>query len=164
MDKQQSQTPRETRAEAALAATDDSPGVRVNARVVIPRSEIVMRTTRSAGAGGQHVNKTESRVELVWNVQTSHALSGAQRERVVKALASRLTARGECRVIASDTRSQFQNRERAEARLAALVRAALVVPKVRKPTKPSKAAKRARLEGKRRHAEKKRERRRPVDE
>jgi ribosome-associated protein len=143
---------------------EDTSGIRINARVTIPRTEIGVRTTRSSGAGGQHVNKTESRVELVWNVQTSRALSDAQRARVATALASRLTAGGELRIVASETRSQHQNRELAEARLADTVRAALIVPKVRKPTKPSKAAKRARLDKKRKHSEKKRERRRPVDD
>jgi len=132
--------------------------------VAIPRLELLVRTTRSGGAGGQHVNKTESRVEITWNVATTTALDDAQRARVQTRLASRLTADGTLRVVASDTRSQGQNRELAEERLAALVRGALVVPKVRKATAPPRAAKQARLDEKRRQSEKKRGRGRPVDD
>ena len=132
--------------------------------VVIPWYEVVVRTTRSSGAGGQHINKTESRVELVWNVQTSQALTEEQRTRILARLAGKLTSEGELRVVASDTRSQYQNRELAQARLSEMVRRALVVPKVRKPTAPSRAAKRARLEEKRRRGEQKRARGRPVDD
>jgi ribosome-associated protein len=127
--------------------------------VTIPRTELVVRVSRSSGAGGQHVNKTSSRVELVWNVQTSSAVSEPQRTMLRERLASKLTESGELRVVSSETRSQLQNRELAERRLAAIVRGALVVPKVRKPTKPSRAAKQARLDEKKRTTEKKRERR-----
>ena len=134
-------------------------GVRVNESVVIPRDELVVRATRSGGAGGQHVNTSSTRIEIVWNVQASRALTDEQRERVVQKLSSRLDGDRNVRVVASDRRSQRQNRESAEARLAELVRQALVVPKKRRPTKPSRAAKQARLESKRKLSEKKRERR-----
>jgi ribosome-associated protein len=140
------------------------PDLRVTARVTIPWSEIVTRTTRSSGAGGQHVNKTESRVELVWNIQTSAVLTDEQRTRLLERLAGKLTSDGELRVVASDTRSQHQNRALAQTRLAETVRRALSVPKTRKPTAPTRAAKRARLDHKRRRSEQKKNRQRPVDD
>jgi ribosome-associated protein len=139
-------------------------GIRVNKGLSIPRSELTVRTTRASGAGGQHVNKTESRVEVVWNVATSLALDEDRRGRLLERLAGRLTGEGELRVVASDTRSQLQNRELAEGRLAEVVRRALIVPKVRKATRPSRAAKEARLTEKKRQGDKKRVRRRPLDD
>ena len=118
-----------------------------------------MRVSRSSGAGGQHVNKTSSRVEIFWNVATSRALSEDQRARLLAKLQSRLTGDGSIRVVASDMRSQTRNRELAEERLAELVRVALVVPRKRRPTKPTRAAKEARLDSKKRHSHKKRNRR-----
>lgn len=139
---------------------DDSlDGVRVNDHVVIPRDELIARASRAGGAGGQHVNTSSTRIELVWNVSSSRALTDEERERVLHKLSSRLDGERNIRVVASDRRSQRQNREAAEARLAELVRHALIVPKKRRPTKPSRAAKQARLESKRRLSEKKRERR-----
>ena len=159
---------------ASSAADDAAPGgallppddrlLRVDPRLAIPRAELVARASRSSGAGGQHVNKTSSRVEITWNVVRSPSLDDEQRARLLARLASRITDAGELRVVASDTRSQLRNRELAEQRLATLVRAALVVPRKRKPTRPTRAAKEARLEAKHRHAEKKRDRRRGFDE
>jgi len=134
-------------------------GIRVNEQVVIPRDELVARATRSGGPGGQHVNTSSTRIELVWNIQASRALTDEQRQRVMQKLSSRLDGDGNLRIVASDRRSQRQNRESAEARMADLVRDGLVVPKKRRPTKPSRAAKQARLDSKRRLSEKKRERR-----
>jgi ribosome-associated protein len=143
------------------AGASDQPidGVRVNDAVVIPRDELAAKASRAGGAGGQHVNTSSTRIELVWNVGTSRALSDEQRARVLQKLASRLDAERNIRVVASDRRSQRQNRESAEERLATLVRQALVVPKKRRATKPSRAAKQARLDSKKRISEKKRERR-----
>jgi ribosome-associated protein len=131
----------------------------VNESLSIPRNELDVRVSRSSGAGGQHVNKTSSRVEIFWNVLTSRALSEEQRARLQEKLAPRLTTDGSIRVVASDMRSQSRNRDLAEERLAELVRRALVVPRKRKATKPTRAAKEARLEAKKRHSHKKRERR-----
>jgi len=139
-------------------------GLRVNARLIIPQTELTVRATRSSGAGGQHVNKTASRVEVVWNIRDSQVLSEEQRARLLEKLAARLTNDGELRVVASDTRSQRQNRQLAELRLAETIRHALIVRKVRKPTKPSKQQKQARLDAKRQQSEKKRERRSPLDD
>jgi ribosome-associated protein len=134
-------------------------GLRVNDSVVIPRDELSARASRAGGAGGQHVNTSSTRIELLWNVGTTRALSEEQRERLLQKLSSRLDSEQTVRVVASDRRSQRQNRESAEARLADLVRAALVVPKKRRATKPSRAAKQARLDSKKRLSNKKRERR-----
>src|SRR6476659_6694472 len=92
-------------------------GVRVNENVVIPRDELSARASRSGGAGGQHVNTSSTRIELLWNVATSRVLSDAQRERLLQKLSSRLDGEGTVRVVASDRRSQLQNRESAEERL-----------------------------------------------
>jgi len=134
-------------------------GLRVNNTIVIPRAELVVRATRSGGPGGQHVNTSSTRIELLWNPTTSGALTDAQRARLTAKLAARLDAEGFVRVVSSESRSQRQNREAAEARLAEQVRKALVVPKKRIPTKPSRAAKERRLEAKRKRGEKKRDRR-----
>jgi len=130
----------------------------VNDSLSIPRSELDVRVSRASGAGGQHVNKTSSRVEIFWNVPASRALSDEQRKRLLEKLASRLTTEGSVRVVASDMRSQSRNRDLAEERLTDLVRRALIVPRKRKPTKPTRAAKEARLESKKRHSTKKRDR------
>ena len=128
----------------------------VNDSVSIPRSELDVRVSRASGAGGQHVNKTSSRVEIFWNIPASRAVSDEQRARLLDKLASRLTTEGSVRVVASDMRSQSRNRDLAEERLADLVRLALIVPRKRRPTKPTRAAKEARLETKKRHSNKKR--------
>lgn len=136
----------------------------VNHTVTIPRSELVVRATRSGGPGGQHVNTSSTRVELSWNVAQSAVLSDAQKERLRTALASRLDVAGTLRVVASDTRSQRQNRALAEARLATLVRRALVVPRVRRATKPTRASVERRLTEKKQASAKKRDRRYRTDE
>ncbi|MCR4339361.1 MAG: aminoacyl-tRNA hydrolase [Gemmatimonadaceae bacterium] len=118
----------------------------------IPPGELTVRASRASGAGGQHVNKTSSRVEVVWNVASSRALSPEDRSWLLRKLASRLSADGSLRVVVSDTRSQLRNRDIAMERMAELVRAALVRPKKRKATKPSRAALRARVEAKKRRA------------
>ncbi|MEO7102809.1 MAG: alternative ribosome rescue aminoacyl-tRNA hydrolase ArfB [Gemmatimonadaceae bacterium] len=149
---------------SSAASPGEKRALRVNNRLAIPRDELVVRATRASGAGGQHVNKTSTRVEITWNVLASQALDDADRARISARLSSRLSDDGELRVVASDTRSQLQNRELAEARLADLVRRALVVPKPRKKTRPSRAAKQARLDDKRRTSDKKRVRRSNTDE
>lgn len=130
----------------------------VNESLSIPRGELDVRVSRSSGAGGQHVNKTSSRVEIFWNIPASGALTDEQRTRLLEKLSSRLTTDGSIRVVASDLRSQSRNRDLAEERLADLVRRALIVPRKRKATRPTRAAKEARLESKKKHSNKKRER------
>ena len=132
----------------------------VNESLSIPRSELDVRVSRSSGAGGQHVNKTSSRVEVFWNILASRALDESQRNTLREKLSSRMTTDGSIRVVASDMRSQTRNRELAEERLVDLVRRALIVPKKRRATKPTHASREARLESKKRHSTKKAERRR----
>jgi ribosome-associated protein len=134
-------------------------GIVVTPDVTIPRAEVEARASRAGGPGGQHVNTSSTRIELRWNARLTRALDDARREHVLARLASRLDGEGNVRVVASEFRSQRQNREAAEARLADLLRRALHVPKKRKATKPSRAAKAKRLDEKRKHSEKKRERR-----
>jgi ribosome-associated protein len=131
----------------------------VDAGLAIPRAELEARASRAGGPGGQHVNTSSTRVEVRWNVRRSAALSEEQRARLEERLASRLDGEGTLRVVAADSRSQRQNRERAESRLAELVRRALVVPKRRRATKPSRAARQARLDEKRKQSGKKAQRR-----
>src|SRR5919112_1817538 len=134
--------------------TDESTdGLRVNDSVVIPRDELATRASRSGGAGGQHVNTSSTRIELLWNVRTSTVLDEETRERLLARLDTKLDGEGTLRVVASDRRSQRQNRESAEERLADTVRRALVVQKKRRPTKPSKAAKEKRISEKKRRGE-----------
>jgi ribosome-associated protein len=125
----------------------------------IPRTELVYRASRAGGAGGQHVNTSSTRIELLWNVRTTSALDPDARARVETKLASRLDGEGWLRVVSSARRSQGQNREAAEARLVVLVQDALKVRKKRKATKPSFGAKQSRLAEKKKRGETKRQRR-----
>lgn len=134
-------------------------GLAINDALTIPRSELRARASRSGGPGGQHVNTSSSRIEVEWNVRTSAVLDEAQRSRLLDKLATRIDGEGDLRVVASDSRSQTQNRRRAEERLASLVRAALVMPKPRRKTRPTRASKEARLGEKKRRADTKRHRR-----
>ncbi len=127
--------------------------IRVTRSVSIPRSEIELRFSRSSGPGGQHAQKSDTRVEAIFDVESSGALSDAQKRRVVAKVGPVL------RAVAQDERSQWRNRELATERLVDELREALRVPRRRRPTKPSKAAVERRLEAKRRRSETKRRRR-----
>jgi ribosome-associated protein len=144
--------------------TDAGGPLLVDADLSIPRHELTFRATRAGGPGGQHVNTSSTRVEVVWNVAASGAVSADQRDRLIQKLASRLDSRGNLRVVGSAHRSQTRNREDAEARLSALVRNALIVPKARKKTRPTRAAKEKRLRTKRHLSDKKRHRRSDHDD
>ena len=134
-------------------------GLVVDANLQIPRSELSFRASRAGGPGGQHVNTSSTRVELLWNVQRSRALDSDQRARLCEKLAARIDGEGNVRVVASANRSQLRNREEAETRLATLVRRALVVPKARKKTRPTKGSVEARLRAKKEHSRRKQNRR-----
>ena len=140
-----------------LPSPDDS--LVVNDRLAIPRHELTARASRAGGAGGQHVNTSSTRIELLWNVRTSAVLDDETRERLLARLDTKLDGEGTLRVVASDRRSQRQNRESAEERLVGMVRRALVVQKKRRPTKPSRAAKEKRISEKKRRGETKAARR-----
>jgi ribosome-associated protein len=123
--------------------------------VAVPLSEVAVRASRSGGPGGQHANVTASRVEAVFDVASSAALSEEQKRRVMARCGPRVTA------VAQDTRSQSRNRELALERLQSRLASALSVPRARRATRPTPASRRRRVEAKRRRGELKRTRRRP---
>jgi ribosome-associated protein len=127
----------------------------ISDELALPLSEVELRTSRSSGPGGQHANVTASRVEAVLELEESAALSDAQRERLRRRYGQRVTA------VAQDARSQARNRELALERLREKLAAGLVVPKRRRATKPTRAARERRLEAKRRASERKRARQPP---
>ena len=131
--------------------------IRVTRTVSLPRSEIELRFSRSSGPGGQHAQKSDTRVEASFDVEASSALSEAQKRRVVAKAGPVL------RAVAQDERSQWRNRELATERLIESLREALRVPRRRRPTKPTKASRERRLESKRRRSDVKRLRRPPPD-
>jgi ribosome-associated protein len=133
--------------------------VQITDTIAVPRSELVYRASRSGGAGGQHVNTSSTRIELLWDFQGSAALDEPQKERVRHKLMARIDAQGMLRVVAGNRRSQLQNRGAAEEQLAKLVSGALHVPKRRRPTAPTRASKQKRLDGKRQQSSKKANRR-----
>jgi ribosome-associated protein len=121
----------------------------------IPLREIELRASRSSGPGGQHANVTASRIEAVFDVGQSSTLSDEHKQRVISRLGPRVVA------VAQDERSQGRNRELALERLQARLTAALRVPRSRRPTRPTAASERRRLDDKRRQAARKRDRRDP---
>ncbi|MEX2211691.1 MAG: alternative ribosome rescue aminoacyl-tRNA hydrolase ArfB [Gaiellaceae bacterium] len=131
----------------------DGESIRVTRSVRIPLAEIELRTSRSSGPGGQHAQKTETRVEAVFDVEASQALTPVQKRRVAAKAGPVL------RAVAQDERSQARNRALAVERLVAALAEALRVPRRRVPTKPSAAARKRRLEEKKRRSETKRLRR-----
>jgi ribosome-associated protein len=133
----------------------DGESIRVTRSVVLPLSEVRFRTSRSSGPGGQHAQKSETRVEALFDVEESEALTEAQKRRVIGRAGPVL------RAIAQDERSQARNRELALERLADQLRAALRVERKRVPTTPSAASRERRLEQKRRRSQTKRLRRMP---
>ena len=131
--------------------------IRVTRSVSVPVSEIEIRASRSSGPGGQHAQKSSTRVEALFEVETSQALTETQKRRVVARAGPVL------RAVAQDERSQLRNRELAVERLVAKLREALAVPRRRRPTTPSAESRERRLESKRRRARRK-ALRRPPDE
>ena len=145
---------------ASSESGDSAAWLVVTPELRIPRSELEYRASRSGGPGGQHVNTSSTRIEVWWDVAGSAALDEAQRERLLARLATRLDGAGRLRLVSGATRSQLKNRAAVTERLAEVVARALHVPRPRKKTKPSRAAKAARLEAKRRRSSLKESRRR----
>jgi ribosome-associated protein len=138
-----------------MAAMTGSESIRVTRSVVLPLSEVELRTSRSSGPGGQHAQKSETRVEAVFDVEASEALTPAQKRRVLARAGPVL------RAVAQDERSQARNRELALERLVEALRQALRVERRRVPTQPTAASRERRLEEKKRRGETKRLRRPP---
>jgi ribosome-associated protein len=131
--------------------------IQVTQKLAIPLTEVELRFSRSSGPGGQHAQKTETRVEAIFDVASSASLSEAQRARLLA------RAGPVVRAVAQDERSQWQNREAALERLAAAIRSGIRVERRRRPTTPTSAARERRLEEKRRRAATKRLRQPPDD-
>jgi ribosome-associated protein len=127
----------------------------VGRAIAIPLNEVELRASRSSGPGGQHANVTASRIEAVFDVDSSDALSPADKERLKARCGPRVTA------VAQDARSQARNRELALERLQGRIAEGLRVAKKRRRTRPSRSARERRLEKKRQVGQRKRERRRP---
>jgi ribosome-associated protein len=133
-------------------------GIRVAEGTVIPLDEIELRASRSSGPGGQHANVTASRIEAVFDVESSSVLSDEQRDLLLRRHGGRVTA------VAQDARSQARNRELALERLRERLEAGLRRPKPRRPTRPSRAAREKRLENKRRTSQRKTQRKPPTED
>jgi len=133
----------------------DGESIRVTRSVLLPVAEIDFRFSRSSGPGGQHANRSETRVEARFDVESSRALTDTQKRRVVARVGPTI------RAVAQDERSQWRNRELATERIVEQLREALKVERRRKPTKPSAASRERRLEDKRRRSQTKRMRRSP---
>jgi ribosome-associated protein len=130
--------------------THDAPRP-TSGRLALPDSELSWRFSRSSGAGGQHVNTSDTRVELIWSLDDSTALSPAQKELAATRLAGRLVD-GTITIVSSQYRSQHRNREAARVRLEELLARAVVPPRPRRATKPTRGSKERRLDAKKRRA------------
>ena len=137
--------------------------IQIASNIEIPRSDLNFRTARSGGPGGQHVNTADTKVILSYDIANSavlrEALSEAKFERLVERLGNKLDKEGVLQVTCQETRSQLSNKEIAVERFTAILKGALVEPKKRKKTKPSRAAKERRLQAKKRQSDRKKERR-----
>lgn len=148
----------DTEPDVVPTGLDIAPGVR------IPSAELLVRAVTGGGPGGQHVNRSATRIELRWSVRDTRALRDDQRARVLGKLASRLDSDGQIRIVAGEYRSQAQNRRAALDRLAALVARALIVAPTRKATRPTRSSVERRLSAKKKRGDTKQQRRRDHDE
>ena len=136
----------------------------INTRISIPQWELIFTASRSTGPGGQHANKTSSRVTLHWSIPNSSALTETQKKRIIQKLNRRLTSDGVLLINVADFRSQHHNKEIALQRLKEILIEALKVQKRRKPTKPSRAAKQRRVDEKKSRGTLKKLRQKPIQE
>jgi len=134
---------------------DEGRILQVTPRLVIPRAELRFRTSRSGGPGGQHVNKVETRVELLFDLANSPSLTDEQRQRLLEALSPWLDTNGVLHIISERSRSQYMNREDTVERFVALLRDALRPRKTRKPTRIPRSVREERLKEKKQRGEKK---------
>jgi len=132
--------------------------LQITPALAIPRAELQFRTSRSSGPGGQHVNKTETRVELLFDVQNSPSLTEEQRARLLEGLRSWLDSAGELHIVSDSYRSQYRNREDTLARFVLILQHALRPRKTRRPTRIPRSVNEARLQEKKHRGETKRHR------
>ncbi len=130
--------------------------LRITPHLSIPVAELVIRTSRSSGPGGQHVNKVETKVEILFDVVNAKGLSPAQRQQILEHLAGRIDSSGYLRITEQRSRSQYENKKLAMVRVAEVLRRALKPVRTRVPTRPTRTSKDKRMESKRRVGEKKR--------
>ncbi|MES2303959.1 MAG: alternative ribosome rescue aminoacyl-tRNA hydrolase ArfB [Gemmatimonadota bacterium] len=142
----------------------DTDPIRLSAHLAIPRDELLLKATRSGGPGGQHVNTSSTRIELVWDLAGSPSLDEPTRTHLLTRLASRLDGQGRLRLVAQSERSQYRNRAEVIERFAEILSRALIIPKTRKATKPTKASRTRRLDAKKRRGAIKRDRKPPSDD
>lgn len=135
----------------------------INDQLTIPAQEMEITASRSSGPGGQHVNKTDTRIQVRWNLVESSCVNDLQRGLLQRNLSPRLTEAGDLLIVCDTYRSQRRNREEALQRLAALVREALIPPKPRKKTRPSRASREKRLQEKKQRSQVKKGRGKPSD-
>jgi ribosome-associated protein len=157
-------TPPEHRAKDDEPESPETGALEVAPGVRIPFAELLVRAMTGSGPGGQHVNRSATRIELRWNVRTTQALTAEQRARVASRLASRLDSEGVIRIVAGEYRSQQQNRRAANERLVSIIARALIVSPTRKATRPTRGSVEQRLSEKRRRADTKQQRRRDNDD
>ena len=135
---------------------EDPSTLRITESVSVPRAELDYRASRSGGPGGQHVNTSSTRIELIWDAAGSPSLTEEQRARVLEKLGNRINAEGRLLLAESGSRSQHQNREAVTERFVQLLAEALHVPRPRRKTKPPKAEREKRLKEKKQRSEVKR--------
>ena len=131
----------------------------VNDRIIVPDAAIETRAVRASGPGGQHVNKTASKIQMWIDLGRVAGFTPEELPRVREFLKSRLDADGRLLVMSQETRDQMRNREDCAAKAAQLIRAAIIRPKVRRPTRPTRASKQRRVEAKRHRSDQLRDRR-----
>jgi ribosome-associated protein len=134
----------------------------INNNITIPDSELEITTSRAGGPGGQHVNKTDTRITIRWNIKSSSVLTEEQKEYIVERLRSRITDDGDLIIHNSESRSQQQNKKNALLNLTMIVRNALFVAKKRIATKIPKSITESRLQSKARRSTTKKMRSKPI--